>query len=439
MFVIDHGSMTVLDIATGKPADYQSRHEPRHTNMFPYPPHTRQKAFLRLTGREALFGGAAGGGKSDALLMAALQYVDIPNYAAIIFRKTYADLSLPGAIMDRSKLWLNGKAHWHEINKTWTFTSGATLTFGYLAHENDRLRYQSSEFQFIAFDELTQFSRTQYTYLFSRLRKPSAGVLGDVPLRMRAASNPGGPGHDWVKERFIDKDTSEGRTFLASKLADNPSLDYEEYMQSLMELDPITRLQLLEGDWGARQQGGLFKREWFPIIDAIPDGIRKWVRYWDLAATVETPGKDPDWTVGCKVGLHTNGFFVVGDVQRFRVDPKDVDTRIAQTAAMDGAGVQIFMEQEPGASGKIVIDHFRRRVLVGYSFTGRPSSKAKIERARPVSSAADANNVKLVTGPWLNAFFDELELFPLGSHDDQVDALSGAIAELRPTGGWGKI
>jgi hypothetical protein len=104
--------------------------------------------------REALFGGAAGGGKSDSLLMAALQYVDEPGYAAILFRRTYADLALPGAIMDRSKEWLSGKgARWNEREKTWTFPSGATLSFGYLEHENDKYRYQGSEFQFAGFDD----------------------------------------------------------------------------------------------------------------------------------------------------------------------------------------------------------------------------------------------------------------------------------------------
>ena len=120
-----------------------------------------------LDTEEAFYGGAAGGGKSDCLLMAALQYVDIPDYAAILFRKTYADLTLPGALMDRARDWLSGTdARWKDEEKTWLFPSGASITFGYLENEQDKFRYKSAEFQFCGFDELTQFSETQYTYLF---------------------------------------------------------------------------------------------------------------------------------------------------------------------------------------------------------------------------------------------------------------------------------
>jgi hypothetical protein len=107
---------------------------------------------------EILFGGAAGPGKSEALLMAALQFVDVPNYAAIIFRRTYTALARPGGLIDRAHEWLGGTAaKWDSQEKTWRFPSGAALCFGYLADSTDRYNYQSSEFQFIGFDELTEF------------------------------------------------------------------------------------------------------------------------------------------------------------------------------------------------------------------------------------------------------------------------------------------
>ena len=216
----------------------------------PHFPLPKQRRFLRTKELEALYGGAAGGGKSDAILMAALQYVDVPGYAAIIFRRTYADLALPGAIMDRAREWLHGKAKWREQDKTFTFPSGAKLTFGYLDHPNDKYRYQSSEFQFIGFDELTQFLESEYTYLMSRLRR-KANV--EIPLRMRSASNPGGRGHDWVRNRFMLN--PEGRGFVPASLEDNPKIDREGYIKSLSELDPITRAQLLDGDWDADDDG----------------------------------------------------------------------------------------------------------------------------------------------------------------------------------------
>jgi hypothetical protein len=165
---------------------------------------------------EVFYGGAAGGGKTDWLLMGALEWVDVPGYAALLLRRSFAELALPGSLMDRSKRWLTGTgAHWNEQLKRWTFPSSATLAFGYLETDGDLYRYQSAEFQMIGFDELTEFEEGQYTYLFSRLRRPSAGPLATVPLRMCAASNPGGIGHGWVKKRFpIDGKPRERRVFI---------------------------------------------------------------------------------------------------------------------------------------------------------------------------------------------------------------------------------
>lgn len=380
--------------------------------------------------REAFFGGSAGGGKSDALLMGALQYVEVPNYAAILFRRTFADLALPGALMDRAQEWLSGTdARWNERDKTWTFPSGATVSFGYLEHENHKFRYQSAEFQFIGFDELTQFSESQYRYLFSRLRRLEGSR---VPLRMRSASNPGGVGHEWVRQRFI---IEKQHLFIPAKLDDNPHLDRDEYMRSLMELDPVTRQQLLEGDWSARQAGNKFKREWFEIVDAAPADANR-VRYWDLAATEPKPGKDPDWTAGVRMS-EKDGIFYIEDIKRTRQTPHNVELLIKQTADLDGRSNEIYMEQEPGSSGVNTIDNYQRKVLLGFAFWGVRTTGSKEIRANPLSAAAEAGNVKLVRGPWINDFLDEAEAFPGGSHDDQVDAASGAfekLAEKRSSG-----
>ncbi len=217
---------------------------------------------------ELMFGGAAGGGKSDAMLMAALMFVDVPGYSAIIFRKTIADLRLPGAILSRSREWLTSSdAKWNDDQKVWTFPSGATIAFGYLEHSGDEYRYQGAEFQTVCFDELTQFEEQPYLYLFSRVRRLEGSPL---PARMMSATNPGGVGHGWVSKRFIDEPT-EHRLFIPSKLADNPHLDRAQYAASLMHLPELFRRQLLDGDWAATE--GLAFPEWLDhvhLVDQFP-------------------------------------------------------------------------------------------------------------------------------------------------------------------------
>lgn len=233
-------------------------------------PFGSQQAFLDLQCFEALYGGAAGGGKSSALLMAALQYVDRPGYNALILRRTYRDLALPGAIMDRAHSWLqNTDAHWNGIDKCWLFPSGAKLQFGYLDTEVDKFRYQGSELSYIAFDELTQFHETQYTYLLSRLRRLRGD---DVPLRARSATNPGGVGHEWVKRRFVDAADDE-RIFIPARLSDNPFLDQISYSAALQNLDSVTRRQLLDGEWIQDNSGLVYRlNEQINIVDDIVKG-----------------------------------------------------------------------------------------------------------------------------------------------------------------------
>jgi len=406
---------------------------PKWTEFIPHAPTPKQRAFLLLNCREAFFGGSAGGGKSDALLMAALQYVDVPGYAAILFRRTYTDLALPEALMSRAQEWLAGTAaQWSAQDKTWRFPSGATLTFGYLEAERDKFRYQSAAFQYIGFDELTQFTEDQYRYLFSRLRRLE-GM--QVPVRMRAASNPGGLGHEWVRQRFIDQDPRETeRIYIPAQLADNPHLDREEYERALLELDPVTRAQLLNGDWDARPKGNKFDRSWFELIelDAVPDGLRR-VRFWDLAATEPKAGRDPDYTAGALLGMADDGTVYVIDVRRNRLDPGGVEALIERTAREDGVHVAIRIEEEAGASGKMVTQAFARR-LAGFDFAGVRSTGSKEVLANPLSAAAHNGLVRVVRAPWNLAFFDELECFPnAGVHDDQVDAASGAYNELAAT------
>jgi predicted phage terminase large subunit-like protein len=376
-----------------------------------------------------MYGGAGGGGKTVALLSAALQFVNIPGYSALLLRRTYPDLSLPKALMDLSHLWFDGtEARWDQLNHTWHFPTGARLVFGYCESVGDEQRYRSAEFQFIGVDEVTEWFELQYVFLFSRLRRP-VGMA--VPLRMRCATNPGGPGHNWVKQRFLVEGKRHGRAFIPARLEDNPELDQATYRESLLQLDPVRRKQILEGCWDA-QLGTMFRREWFSdrIIEPsdVPADIRK-VRFWDLASTEVEKGKDPDWTSGTLAGLKDGQLFIF-DIVRFRGSPKQTEDRVRQTADVDGKAVQVWMEEEGGSSGKIASDHYAREVLVGFNYHGTRSTGDKVTRAGPLSACAERKNVFLVRGDWISALLDEAEVFPEGEHDDQVDSASGAFAVL---------
>lgn len=339
-------------------AGLQSAHEHRWS---PHRPYGRQKLFLNdlRYEREVFYGGAAGGMKSDALLQGALEYANIPGYAALLLRRTYKDLSKPGALIHRAQEWLRDTpAHWSGTDKQWHFPSGAILQFGHLDNENDKLNYQSSEFQFIGFDEVTHFSESQYTYLFSRLRRPALPcaqcyepvrlddngtwahtaeakqpcdnaqpdraslrqyenptgglTVFDVPLRMRCASNPAEhPSGFWVAERFVpddfDPDMAEeprvfwktdtkgtARPFVPSRLQDNPFIDQAVYRESLGELDEVTNAQLERGDWRIRKRGNIYP-QWDERYHVIT-----WSEFFRVFGQREIPrhwqlGVSQDW------------------------------------------------------------------------------------------------------------------------------------------------
>lgn len=434
--------MSQLDFSGFDTSELQKLLTPKMTKYIPITPTPKQSAFMLMNNtKEILYGGAAGGGKSVGQLASALQFVDIPGYSAILFRRTFADLSLPSALIDLSKQWLmpfvnSGEVRWSEKEKTYKFPSGATLSFGYLENDNDCFRYQGSEFQYIGMDECTHISPANYRYLFSRLRKPKTL---NVPLRFRATCNPGGMYSDFYYNRFFVEGEENGRIFISAGLIDNPHLDADEYRQALAELDPVTRAQLEDGNWNVRESGDMFDRHWFPIVpaDSLPLNA-PCVRFWDLAATdpkkrkKKTRGKDdPDFSVGFKLRSH-QGMYIVDDIIRVQKKPNEIENLIRATAEFDGHSCAIEMEKEPGSSGEMVIDHYSRNVLPDFNFKGISSTGSKVERARNASSAAQAGRV-LISNQCRNitAFFDELDTFPYGGHDDTIDGFSGAFSHFR--------
>ena len=238
--------------------------------MVLWSPQKRQEIFLSRFEDEALYGGAAGGGKSEALVVEALRQVHIPHYRALILRKTYPELS---ELIDKSQRYYRGAfpaAQWSEARHEWRFPSGAKISFGAMQHTNDRFKYQGRAYDYIAFDELTHFTQDEYLYLLSRNRASGPGTR----VYLRASANPGGIGHGWVKARFLTpappmqtiwEDVSmltpdgavlnakRSRIFVPSTVFDNQILLKNDpaYAARLAALPDADKRALLYGDWDA--------------------------------------------------------------------------------------------------------------------------------------------------------------------------------------------
>lgn len=262
-------------------------------------PQPKQAAFMARSEYECLYGGAAGGGKSDALLAEALRQVHIPHYRAIIFRKTYPQLS---ELIDRSRAIYSPafpRARYNQTEHCWTFPSGAKIYFGSMQYTKDRINYQGKRYDFIAFDELTHFTWDEYSYMFSRNRPSGPGTR----VYMRASTNPGGIGHGWVKDRFITVappltpvvdayevpdpsgkliQLSRRRIFVPSTVFDNQALlrNDPNYLANLAMLPEAERNALLYGSWDSFD-GQVFRewrndpqhyddQRWTHVIDPFP-------------------------------------------------------------------------------------------------------------------------------------------------------------------------
>ena len=226
-----------------------------------------QTEFLSSPHFEVFFGGAAGPGKSDALLMGALRGVGNPRYRAILLRRSFPELN--NSLIPRSRE-IFGALESHPTynggDHRWTFPSGATIQFGHLQFDDTVHDYQSSEYQYVGFDELTHFSEMQYLYMLSRCRSTDPAL----PKFVRSASNPGSIGHAWVKKRFVDPgpyavtrdEMGLTRTFIPGVLSDNPSLDLNDpgYRARLMALPEAHRNALLYGRWDSFE--GQYFLEW---------------------------------------------------------------------------------------------------------------------------------------------------------------------------------
>ena len=219
----------------------------------------KQQAFIDSQAFETLFGGAAGGGKSYGQLVDGLLYaLKYPKSKQIIFRSTFADLE-KSLIRTSMNLFPLSIANYNDSKHTWKFKNGSIIDFGYIQYEKDVYQYQSAEYDVIRFDELTHFTEFMYTYMISRCRGANP-----YPKGIKSSTNPGGVGHNWVKERFIDigapnvihtckLETGETTTriFIPSLVQDNKfMLTYDpDYIKRLDALPEKERKALKYGNW----------------------------------------------------------------------------------------------------------------------------------------------------------------------------------------------
>lgn len=181
-------------------------------------------------------------------------------------------------------------------------------------------------------------------------------------------------------------------------------------------------------------EGVLFKIENLEVIPALPvGGVVEWVRAWDLAATKKIGSRNPDWTVGVKMGRMTDGTFLVGDVIRFRGGPEQVEKMILATAKLDGHGIRISLPQDPGQAGKSQIANLTK-MLAGYRVESSPESGDKATRAAAFAAQVNVGNVKMLAAGWNSKYRNELGEFGSSGKDDQVDASSrgfNAVAQRK--------
>lgn len=242
---------------------------------------------------------------------------------------------------------------------------------------------------------------------------------------MRSASNPGGVGHEWVKDRYITSH-DPARVFIPAKIADNPFIDEAEYTASLMNLTPYERAQLLEGNWDAAVPGALFQRDWFSVIPRLPEALTGKVRFWDIAAT-----GDGDYSVGTKMSRDNKRRCYVENVRRGKWTPHELDQQLVMAAAQDGPECRQWLEEQPGAAGKIANAHFAQ-VLAGHNYGFQRPTGDKVTRANPLASHAQSGNVSVLEAAWNREWFNELVMFASGlePHDDQVDSAAGGFDKL---------
>jgi phage uncharacterized protein (putative large terminase), C-terminal domain len=432
-------------------------------------PQPRQEQFLASSADIAIYGGAAGGGKTWSLLLEPLRHIENKDFGAVIFRRTIPEITKEGALWDEAgNIYplLGGRQNKNE--HFYSFPAGAKISFAHLQYETDLDAWRGAQIALIEWDQLETFTEKQFFYMLSRNRStcgiqpyvrascnPQPGWLADflgwwIDEHGYAILDRSGKVRWMVRENDVTywADTREelerahpnsipkSVTFVVSTVYDNEILLKKDpsYLANLQALSFVDRARLL----GDKQRGGnwkivpaagkIFNKSWFEIVDAVPAGGTT-VRFWDLAATAKKMKKDdPDFTASVKMKRVRDIYYVL-DCSAEQIDPAKTDDAMKNTASQDGPTVAQRWEHEGGASGKRDNVHIVT-MLVGYDGVGVPPQGDKITRAKALAAQSLAGNVKLVRGAWNEMWLNHMHGQPDLPHDDIMDASSGAFNEL---------
>lgn len=441
----------------------------------------KQEQFLATSADIAIFGGAAGGGKSFASLLVPLRYKDVRGFGCTIFRKNYNQIFAQGGLWETAREVYGGiqGARANISRGEWTFSkNGVTMskvTFAHIERDDELMKFQGSQICGILYDELTHFSEETFFYMLSRNRS----TCGVKPF-VRATCNP--DADSWVAkfiEWWIDQDTGyaipersgkkrwfirrDGKlnwadtkeelieafhldgedlyapksvTFISSSIYDNQELlkVNPSYLSNLKALSIVDRERLLNGNWKIKPAAGMyFKRiQVGDYLSVIPDDVTQWVRCWDLAATEKSANGDPAYTAGVLIGKRKNGRYIIADVIRKQMAAKDVRQTILHTAQKDREKfkrVRIRLPQDPGQAGKEQSESYIK-LLSGFDVTTVRESGSKESRAEPMAAQWQAGNFDIIIADWNEPYLFELENFPDGKFKDQVDASANGFAEV---------
>lgn len=436
----------------------------------------KQEMFLSSPADIVIYGGAAGAGKTFAILMEPLRYVHNPKFGAVIFRRTMPEITKEGAMWDNSmELYplLNGLANVNE--RRWYFPKGGRVTFSHIQYDKDLDTWRGAQIALMAFDQLETFSEKQFFYMLSRNRSTSG-----VRPYVRATCNPQ-PGWlakfiDWwigedgkaipdrcgviryfvrIDDRIIWADSPKALsiehpgmqpksvTFIYASIYDNKILMEKDpgYLANLKAQSMVDRARLLDGNWKIEPSAGnIFNKAWFGTVPAMPSG-GEIVLFWDFASTEKELAKpDPDFTAATAM-MKNNGRFTVLDCVDFQQGPAETEKRFvnislqwAAKAKMLGAKLKVRWEQEPGSAAKRDAARLAGLLPGLDAHAVGTGGKDKITRAKALSAQAEAGNVDVVEGDWNEHYLNHMHNQPDADHDDIMDSSSGAFNALTDDG-----